>query len=199
MRTHSRPSSYPRNQVRLVRALAKQQTQSNDQFDDLITNKGKGCMFLLHGPPGVGKTATVESIADEIKRPFSSSAFGNISAVIIMFLTTNRVDAIDPAFRSRIHLMLSYRPLQKEAHMQLWRLFLKRTSSYSEADWTEETTLASFAQVDPNGRQIKNAVRTAHSLALSDGKKLSAEEVQVVLDTIVEFEEDFSNLPQRLG
>lgn len=32
--------------------------QQEDDFDDLISGKGKGLIFLLHGPPGVGKTFT---------------------------------------------------------------------------------------------------------------------------------------------
>ncbi|CAM1510900.1 Fc.00g084130.m01.CDS01 [Cosmosporella sp. VM-42] len=38
-------------------------------FDDFIGGKGKGKIFLLHGEPGVGKTLTVESVADYCKKP----------------------------------------------------------------------------------------------------------------------------------
>lgn len=38
--------------------LEKQDDQQDDEFDDLIRGKGKGLIFLLHGPPGVGKTYT---------------------------------------------------------------------------------------------------------------------------------------------
>lgn len=48
-----------------------------------------------------------------------------------------------------------------------------------------------FAAVELNGRQIKNTVRTANALALSEGRVLSAEEIQVVLDTVTEFDVDF--------
>ena len=40
--------------VALVRSGAK----SAAKFDDLIKGKGKGIIFLLHGPAGVGKTFT---------------------------------------------------------------------------------------------------------------------------------------------
>ena len=38
--------------------LEMQDCQQEDGFDDLIQGKGKGLIFLLHGPPGVGKTYT---------------------------------------------------------------------------------------------------------------------------------------------
>ena len=41
--------------------LQRQDHQQDDEFDDLIRGKGKGLIFLLHGPPGVGKTYTAGS------------------------------------------------------------------------------------------------------------------------------------------
>lgn len=40
----------------------------------------------------------------------------------ILFLTTNRVGTMDPAFRSRIHLSLYYPRLNRVASMNLWRM-----------------------------------------------------------------------------
>ncbi|KAL8719666.1 MAG: hypothetical protein Q9181_008036 [Wetmoreana brouardii] len=55
---------------RLISSLLESQDcQQDDGFDDLIQGKGKGLIFLLHGPPGVGKTYTAESIADHTRRP----------------------------------------------------------------------------------------------------------------------------------
>lgn len=39
---------------RLIRSLVSQHGSEGDDFDDLIEGKGKGLMFLLYGPPGVG-------------------------------------------------------------------------------------------------------------------------------------------------
>ena len=38
--------------------LERREDREDDEFDDLIQGKGKGLIFLLHGPPGVGKTYT---------------------------------------------------------------------------------------------------------------------------------------------
>lgn len=43
---------------RLMYSLAKIQNGEAPNFDDMIKGKGKGLIFLLHGPPGVGKTYT---------------------------------------------------------------------------------------------------------------------------------------------
>ncbi len=56
----------PADKKELIQALVKYRNQG---FSDIITNKGGGCIFLLHGSPGVGKTLTAESIAELLHRP----------------------------------------------------------------------------------------------------------------------------------
>ena len=52
----------PETQKNLISCLLERQDhQQDDGFDDLIQGKGKGLIFLLHGPPGVGKTYTAGS------------------------------------------------------------------------------------------------------------------------------------------
>lgn len=47
---------------KLISSLVMQLAcQKDDKFDDLIQGKGKGLVFLLHGPPGAGKTYTAGS------------------------------------------------------------------------------------------------------------------------------------------
>jgi len=59
----------------LVKALVE---HSNDSFSDIISGKGGGCIFLLHGPPGCGKTLTAESIAELLERPLYSVSVGEL-------------------------------------------------------------------------------------------------------------------------
>lgn len=47
---------------------------------DLIGGKGKGLTILLHGVPGVGKTATAEAVALESRRPLFSLNPGDIGS-----------------------------------------------------------------------------------------------------------------------
>jgi SpoVK/Ycf46/Vps4 family AAA+-type ATPase len=37
-----------------------------------------GCIFLLHGPPGVGKTLTAEAIAEMLHKPLYSVTVGEL-------------------------------------------------------------------------------------------------------------------------
>lgn len=50
----------------------------------------------------------------------------------ILFLTTNRVGGIDPAFKSRIHMSLLYLPLDESATLKLYEEFIKRAKAEQE-------------------------------------------------------------------
>jgi adenylate kinase family enzyme len=45
-------------------------------FKDIISGKSGGCIFLLHGPPGVGKTLTCEAISEKLHQPMYSITVG---------------------------------------------------------------------------------------------------------------------------
>lgn len=45
---------------------------------DLIHGKGRGAVFLLHGAPGVGKTATAEAVAHKYGKPLFSISCGDL-------------------------------------------------------------------------------------------------------------------------
>lgn len=106
----------------------------------------------------------------------------------ILFLTTNRVKTFDPAFLSRIHVALNFKGLSKSAKVQIWRSFLLKAGAEPVDDRLEE-----LAERDINGRQIKNAVRTAHSLAVSRGEKLSSVHLAETLDAMEEFAMEFAS------
>ena len=59
----------PSEQKRLIRAFVETQAKHKDSFDDIIAGKGRGMIMLLAGPPGVGKTLTAESVAENMKVP----------------------------------------------------------------------------------------------------------------------------------
>lgn len=59
----------------LVKSLVE---NANRSFSDIISNKGGGCIFLLHGPPGTGKTLTAEAIADLLQKPLYSVTVGEL-------------------------------------------------------------------------------------------------------------------------
>ncbi|MCJ1282348.1 hypothetical protein MMC26_001671 [Xylographa opegraphella] len=97
----------------------------------------------------------------------------------IMFLTTNRVDAIDPAFESRIDVALNYEELSIASRRQIWQNFVMRLPEEKrEIDGNDFDTLAS---IPLNGRQIKSAVKTAQMLAARKREPLSVDHATSVL------------------
>ncbi|KAJ5169461.1 ATPase AAA-type core [Penicillium coprophilum] len=96
----------------------------------------------------------------------------------ILFLTTNRTQNIDPAFESRIHLSLTYKDLDMESRRRVWIQFLNRSSN--TADFTDEQ-LNQVAELQLNGRQIKNVIKTAGLLAWCKERELRYEDLEMVL------------------
>ncbi|KAF3064287.1 putative aaa family protein [Daldinia childiae] len=207
---------------------------------DLIQNKGRGLVVLLHGVPGVGKTATAEAVAMEYRKPLFVITCGDLgltpseveyslnnvfrlanlwdcvllldeadvflsqrskvdmkrNALVsvflrvleyyngLLFLTTNRVNTIDEAFKSRIHMSLYYPPLDKTQTQDIFRLNLaklreiesqRHTMTGEPALVIRDREIIDFAGKHYeenarstgcwNGRQIRNAFQIASSLA----------------------------------
>ncbi|TFY64130.1 hypothetical protein EVJ58_g2831 [Rhodofomes roseus] len=117
----------------------------------------------------------------------------------ILILTTNLLDNIDPAFESRIHFCVRYPDLDFASRKAVWRTFLSK-AGISEGDISERDFIR-LAQVPLNGRQIKNVVGTAKSIAsaerqpqglskpegvgqMSETPKLALRHVRIVLDVM---------------
>ncbi|OSC99323.1 P-loop containing nucleoside triphosphate hydrolase protein [Trametes coccinea BRFM310] len=116
----------------------------------------------------------------------------------ILFLTTNRITAFDPAFLSRIHVALHFGDLTPAARAQVWRAFLRK-AGISEQPEVEDDLIRRLAQREVNGRQIKNACRTAQSLAYSRSEKLRVEHLEETLDAMEDFNIEFAALTKVSG
>ncbi|KAI0112503.1 hypothetical protein GGR51DRAFT_507326 [Nemania sp. FL0031] len=245
------------NHIRIVKSVVWSHFQRKDmeslsgletQMDqDLVRGKGRGLVILLHGAPGVGKTATAEAVALWHRKPLFvitcgdlgftpqgvESSLGEIfrlahlwgcillldeadvflsqretnalerNALVsvflrvleyyngILFLTTNRVGTLDEAFKSRVHLSLHYPALGRSQTEQIMRLNLDRLESIEKQRAASTLQKPLFIRKDSickfvgghwerrsasdgegrwNGRQIRNAVQIAASLALYDRK-----------------------------
>jgi len=98
-----------------------------------------------------------------------------------MFLTSNRANEFDDAFKSRITFAIHYQSPNTEVKTAIWTNILEGV----ETDMTKEQ-IAEVAQYDINGRQIKNIINTA--TFMSDDGSARHEDVMVVLEQTMEFE-----------
>lgn len=117
----------------------------------------------------------------------------------ILFLTTNRIKSYDEAFLSRIHVALHFQELSKDARAQVWRAFLQKVGvevGQPESSFDEDQ-LDKLADRNINGRQIKNATRTANSLAVSRGEPLAYGHLMETLDAMDEFTNEFKALSKQ--
>ncbi|KAF6835224.1 hypothetical protein CPLU01_04484 [Colletotrichum plurivorum] len=225
----------PAGYKNLILSFVDGQARSRTAFDDVIEGKGQGVIMLLTGNPGIGKTLTVEAVADKLRKPLyvlsagelgqkghsvesrltqvfelserwdgvllfdecdvflqerSSTALGHNEVVAvflrlleyyrgILIMTTNRADAIDRAFQSRIHLTLHYPDLDPAAKEHVWRQFVA-TSSGPDHD-LDDGDFQRLSLLPMNGREIKNVVKVATLLASQEQTTLGLEQIRTVL------------------
>lgn len=227
-----------------VRALVQ---NSTDSFSDIIGGKGGGCVFLLHGEPGQGKTLTAETVAEDLRRPLYSISVGELgtnpdqlekrlreildlatvwNAVLlldeadifleardekdvlrnamvgvflrlleyhqgVLFLTTNRVRNIDTAFYSRISVAIAFGKADLEKRVKVW------TNLLGAAGITIDSgAITNLAQSDLNGRQIKNVIRTAGTMAKLDGEAVTFSRLKDEIEEATRFEREMLSAPE---
>ena len=118
----------------------------------------------------------------------------------LLFLTTNRIGQIDDAFLSRVAIVLQYDRLTDDIRKKIWRGFFTKLKKDMEIIEHRECTkenapikvnISKYTQDyvlnDPevkdlkwNGREIRNALQTAISLASYKASKESGETSNVV-------------------
>lgn len=94
----------------------------------------------------------------------------------ILFLTTNAVERMDPAFQSRIHVSLEYPELDRASRAIVWKNFLKMSEQN-----VGEAEVEKLARISLNGRQIKNVLKTSQLLASHKEMPLAFEYIKTVL------------------
>ncbi|PLB50093.1 P-loop containing nucleoside triphosphate hydrolase protein [Aspergillus steynii IBT 23096] len=75
----------PHGYKEIIRAFVQEQLARDDEFDDIVYGKGLGFIMLLAGEPGVGKTLTAESVAEEMRQPLylmSASELGETATEV---------------------------------------------------------------------------------------------------------------------
>src|SRR5207244_10828066 len=102
----------------------------------------------------------------------------------VLFLTTNRVQAFDSAFLSRIHVALHYKNLRDEVRERIWANKIERLERNSCGTIRISTAARGLLLSSPdsndgakrmhslkwNGREIRNALQTMVALAESEAR-----------------------------
>jgi len=110
--------------------------------------------------------------------PFSSSG--------ILFLTTNRVMSFDDAFRSRITMCFHYPKLIPEKRKEIWKNFIDGAGLDLNAD--------DFSKYELNGREIRNVLHIAQTLAEGNNEGITKDHVIKVIRIAQEFQEDMEKM-----
>ncbi|KAK3394362.1 ATPase [Podospora didyma] len=104
----------------------------------------------------------------------------------VLFLTTNRVEAFDSAFTSRIHVALHYRRLSDDDRQRIWMHNFERLERDSAGKCYIPQNAREFAFASAevralrwNGREIRNALQTAVALAETEAMDDGVETVTV--------------------
>lgn len=98
----------------------------------------------------------------------------------ILFLTSNRIDSLDPAFQTRITLALRYENLNADSRCKVWQNLLEKSGFVVELS-TNLIDPTELSNVPLNGREIKNALRLAMAFAAEKEEPLSQ---AILLETI---------------
>jgi len=120
----------------------------------------------------------------------------------IMILTTNRITSLDIAVQSRIHLAIRYDDLTRQQKENVFRLFLKqlKPDSISNFESIMEYIKEYGSDYKLNGRQIRNVVSSALSLARSQAKgndgdeRLTVKHLKSVLMITKDFQEQLESI-----
>ncbi|GAA6041757.1 hypothetical protein JCM8097_008316 [Rhodosporidiobolus ruineniae] len=129
----------------------------------------------------------------------------------VLFLTTNRIRSIDEAFLSRFSLAITLPALDKSSRKLIYSHFLalagvgiegaRESATAAPNDGKSNISakyldkIAGYAGF--NGRQIKNIVRTAQSLALSQSAPLTETQLNVVIKTAQDFQRDLDEADEK--
>lgn len=119
-----------------------------------------------------------------------------------MILTTNRITSLDIAVQSRIHLAIRYDDLTKEQKQQIFRIFLEQLhpDSIKNTKGIIEFIDEYGSENKLNGRQIRNVVSSALSLARSLAKesdgdgRLDIHHLKRVLSITKDFQEQLESI-----
>ena len=99
----------------------------------------------------------------------------------VLFLTTNRDFAFDEAFCSRISVFLCYKNLTEDQRNVIWENILNRSKM---TNIPSKEVIAEFARYEFNGREIRNVMQTAQTVARSKEEPFAAQHITQALKVL---------------
>jgi AAA+ superfamily predicted ATPase len=108
----------------------------------------------------------------------------------ILILTSNRIGTFDEAFKSRVQLIVHYPRLKKKRRRQVWENFFVNLKDIDPNARIQELRdkIDDLSHHPLNGREIRNAIRTAVLLARFRKQNLGYSHLKEVIGISNEFE-----------
>lgn len=106
----------------------------------------------------------------------------------IIFLTTNRLDTLDIAVKSRINLSLHYQDLTSGRRLEIWKSLLGL--------WKinlDEKILKKISNFEMNGREIRNTMKIVFSLLKSRKQEVNGKNILKCLEECYKLKTEFSD------
>ena len=115
-----------------------------------------------------------------------------------IILTTNRISSLDIAVQSRIHLSVRYDDLTPEDCQAIFKNFIKDAEfedgqKHVVEKWFEED----ISEEKLNGRQIRNLVTSAQTIAKSENKMLNLKSFKTVFKVTQDFQKQLTEQTMR--
>ena len=104
----------------------------------------------------------------------------------IIFLTTNRLTSLDPAIKSRINLMISYKDLTSERRVTIWKSLCQK--------WCidiSEKTFKMLGEYKLNGREIRNYIKIIIAIHEESKEKITDQSIIKELDNCLDLSKEF--------
>lgn len=106
-----------------------------------------------------------------------------------LILTSNHLGTLDDVFLSRINLTVHFKPLESEQRRSIWSKLLTKAQLSGDTEDNLLEHVDKLAEIDMNGRQIRNVVSGAQQLASYKKRPLDYGTLEQVVRASKQFNE----------
>ena len=116
----------------------------------------------------------------------------------ILILTTNRMKTFDSAFESRIHFCLEYPDLDHAARENVWKSFISKAKLNTKVNIDlDEKAIRQLAELELNGRQIKNIMSVSQAVAMKRNETLGEDSIRKTIRLTQNFDKTKQHLEEK--